>query len=222
MVAQADTTKTVSGTAGPTNVVSSGSQSDGSSKHQIVIQTFQEVPQKQQPLYENYQFWLPIVTVILSVSAAHFLTRQRDRDRDILDLLASLEEQVSLACTAASSAWTERRGPKRVALVAEVKGRVQLIAGSIDRIKSQSKRYNLIVGPIRILWPYPRFIDASEAMIAFRRAITSDPFDDEHRSINKLQLVQVEEAKLDLLAVLHSKWADWAFGQVKVRAKKGK
>lgn len=184
-------------------------------EQKIVIQNKIEVPSKQPTFVEIYPFAIPFLTVVLSVWVAHFLTQQRDRDKALQDLLTSLEQQISLACDAASAAWIERRGPKRNAFVAQTKGRVQLIAASIERLKSHTKRYNFKLGPIWMPCSKARYIDASDAMIAFRREITSEPFDDQTRNADKSQLEGVELAKLELMTILQSKWADWAFGPIK-------
>jgi hypothetical protein len=188
-------------------------------EQKIVIENKIELPQRQVSFSENYPLAIPFLTVLISVLIAHSLTRQRDRDKAIQDLLASLEQQITLACDAASAAWEERKGPKRVAFVAQAIGRVQLIAASIERLKSQSERYNRKFGPFWLPFPEPRFIDASDAIISFRRQITSEPFDDRTRNADKSQLECVEFAKLQLIAILQAKWADWAFGPIRPKQK---
>ena len=200
----------------PPNVVAAKPTSDLSklSQQKIVIENKIDLPIKQPIFWETYPFLSPLFAVLISAWIAHTLTKQRDRDKQIQELIKTIEDQVSIASEAASHVWEERRGPKRLAAIAKTIGRVQLIAGLVRRLKVESRRNSIRVGPIWLPWPKARFIDLGKEMVTFRRQITGDPFNDNSRNADKSQLERVEQTMYDFVASMHKKWADWAFGPI--------
>lgn len=163
------------------------------------------------PWYQQNIWFTPLFAVLLSAWVAHKLTQRRDWEKVINDELQKIEIHLDRACEAARLSWTLAPGPERNASIAATIWRIQLIGQQLSLIERSSLHKRWVK---KQLWIFPcrRVLKISvvSEMVAFRQAITNDPFNDPMREKNEQEIVNVEYAKGALITALNRNWQEWA------------
>jgi hypothetical protein len=149
------------------------------------------------------------MTAFLAVAGwfvVHRLTRGREREKLALEFYDSVGEQIDKMKDAALAAWKAPKGPERRRAIAETKWRLQQVGGTLNRLKMLADRRRL-----QWKWPFKKIltIDMTNEMVALRRAITLDPFEDPARRASKAQAEQVEQEVGAFLSILDARLFDW-------------
>jgi hypothetical protein len=162
------------------------------------------------PWYQQNIWFTPLFAVLLSVWVAHKLTQRRDWEKVIGDDLQKIETQLDRACEAACASWTLASGAQREASIAATIWRIQLIGQQLNLIERRSSHNRWASKQLWIFpWRKTFKISVAAEMVAFRQAITNDPFNDPAREANDQEIVNVEYAKGVLITALNRNWQQW-------------
>lgn len=176
----------------------------------VVVNNYVKVPSQPPEYWYQQNIWfIPLVAVLLSALAVHKLTQFRDWEKGVSDLYNRIQNQVDQACDHACQGWTLPRGPARQAAIAATLWRTQQLGQSIAALERRTERTVWVRKLKFIPWPTKKKVSAGADHIAFRKAITEDPFYDNLRRADKARLIDVEHAKGALLTSLDTRWDDW-------------
>ena len=162
---------------------------------------------KDDSLLDDWKPAIPsVLAAMVSVWAVHKLTKGREREKAVYELYKTTSDHVASAKTAAILAWGVRRGTERQRAVAETKWRIQQVGSTVNRLRLLSRRRRW-----RLKWRcYPcEEINMETSMIAFRRALTQDPFEDPSRNGTSTLKEEIERAAGELLTSLDASFARW-------------
>jgi hypothetical protein len=174
------------------------------------VNNYVKVPSQQtESWYEQNIWFIPLIAVLLSAFVVHKLTQFRDWEKGVSDLYDRIQNQVDQACEHACQAWTLPKGPERKAAIAATLWRTQQLGQSIAALERRTERIVWGVRCFIIPWPSKKKVAAGADHIAFRKAITEDPFYDNMRRADKARLIGVEHAKGSLLTALDTHWDEW-------------
>jgi len=151
---------------------------------------------------------LPTVLVgLFSIWAVHRLTKGREREKSVFEAYKLLGEHLSAAKDAAIGGWgAAKNSAERARAIAETKWRLQQVGAAANRVSilSASYTWRLAFPPRRA-----RKIDLTQEMVALRRGITIDPFEDPTRNADKSKAADVERAVGEFLTRLDLAFSDW-------------
>lgn len=101
-----------------------------------------------------------------------------------------VEDRATAVAAAAVSAWGSKKGPERHRLVAETKWKLQLLGGTLERLRVLSARRKWFG------WPPGKAeeILARSDMVELRAEITDDPFEDPDRNADNRRSAKIEGA----------------------------
>ncbi len=165
--------------------------------------------QRPEPWHQQNIWFIPLVAVLLSAFAVHKLTQFRDWEKGASELYDRIQNQVDQACEHACQAWTLPKGPARQAAIAATLWRTQQLGQSIAALERRTERTVWGRKARVIPWASKKKVAAGADHIAFRKAITEDPFHDNTRRSDRARLLGVEHAKGQLLTALDTHWDEW-------------
>jgi hypothetical protein len=145
----------------------------------------------------NHNLSGPILSAIVSIAAViivHRLTKRRDREKLVMDQFQRIMNQCDEVDRSAKDAWIASSGSGRDRAIAETYWRLQLLGQTIASLATISTYISYWKSGWWLPCPSKCKIDGSTSMIAFRKELTSDPFDDRHRRKSALKTVVVEQA----------------------------
>ncbi|MGA0563657.1 hypothetical protein ACO2RV_14530 [Ancylobacter sp. VNQ12] len=134
-----------------------------------------------------------IAVAIIGLFVAHYLSRVRDRRKEVRDICDKLKDQAEKCVDVSALAWSELDGTKRASLVAETKRRLQILGTTASHIR-QSTRTGCF-NPMRF---WSSELDIRHLIVRLRQACTKDPFDDPSRLPAAVPWDALEKALSDL------------------------
>lgn len=176
----------------------------------IVVKNYVEIPsEKPHSWYQQNIWFIPLIAALVSAFVVHKLTQLRDWEKGVSELYDRIQNQVDQACEHACQAWTLPKGSERQAAITATLWRMQQLGQSIAALERRTERTVWRRKCFLIPWPSKKKIMAGADHIAFRKAITEDPFYDNTRRADKARLIGVEHAKGTLLTALDTHWDAW-------------
>lgn len=134
-----------------------------------------------------------IAVAIIGLFVAHYLSRVRERRKEIRDVCDRLKTQAEKCVEVSASAWAEADNTKRATMVAETKRRLKILGITASHLR-QSTRASWM-NPMRV-WSLE--LDVRHLVIRLRQACTKDPFDDPSRQSTSVPWDDLESALSDL------------------------
>lgn len=157
--------------------------------------------------------WFPaipsVVSSLLAVYIVHRLTKSREREKAVYEQYTVVSRLCLELGEAAIQAWTDRPSNNRNRKDAEVLWRAQQLGAAVQRLKKMSARRRWeFVGIIPV--PASSDISVGDELVAYRQALTLDPFMDPRRPSNRGRAQAVESAKGTFLIALDNAVSKWA------------
>ncbi|MBY0383256.1 MAG: hypothetical protein K2W78_15210 [Xanthobacteraceae bacterium] len=174
--------------------VTPGQPAQVSVQNGTVIQV-QLVPAK--PGVLDPQLYAPaipgVIVALLGLWIAHCFSARRDFRKEVADCCSDLKGLVDEAFTAASKAWVADPGSDRIAAINETKHKIQVLGIASTTLSRKTKGS----------------VDLSSEITKFRRACTSDPFEDPTRIAENVVPADMLTAMIDLYARADHKLIDY-------------